>query len=59
MSKKFAMVLSVYLLVGFAVAVFHLIDHAGRGMVSEEIFGAAAARGIAWPVVLFSALADG
>ncbi len=59
MSKKFAMILSVYLLIGFGVAVFYLIDNAGRGMVSEATFGAAAGKGIAWPVTLVLAIADG
>ena len=59
MSKKFAMVLCVYLLIGFAVAVFHVVGDAGRGFVNDATIGSAAAKGIVWPATLYSALADG
>ena len=58
MSRNLAMALCIYLLLGFAFAVYDVVDQSGRGFMNQATFGSAAIKGIAWPASLYKALAN-
>ena len=58
MTKNIAMVLGVYAVVAFAVALLQLVVKLEDGLMTGAAFSAAIGAGVIWPVSLVSLLFD-